>query len=479
MEGLEATVRSLSQVRDEHLFFRIDSEHYQKVFLTNLSRIRDWKAGWVKLGDALADMTGGATPLGADYPETGVRFLRVQNVMLNYIDDADMAFISAADDSELARSRLQTNDVLLTITGVSYGKSAIVTAEFAGSNINQHSVRMQLKHGRIRPFFLSTFLNAAPGKLQSDQNVTGGTRPALDYSTIKHFSVPLCSGTFQSHIEATVRAAHAQLESAKAELVSAEQTLIDALGLLDWQPPEPMTYERKAKEAFKAGRLDAEYYRPRYDDLFEILRKQGDFCLGDRLVEPIRRGISPEYVEEGGDVLVINSKHVGKVQVELEDNRRTTRKLLKNQVKGRGEVRVGDVLLNSTGYITIGRCQCLLENVAAVVDNHVAIIRPAEGLDPVYLACFLNTLPGQMQSERGWTGSSGQIELRPDVIADYRIWNAPSTIQKKIRSLVEQAHATRREAKQSLDRAKRAVEIAIEEGEAAGMAFLKSEGGGA
>src|SRR5262249_14406064 len=150
---------------------------------------------------------------------------------------------------------------------------------------------------------------------------------------------------------------------------------------------------------------------------------KGEFRLGDQLIEPIRRGISPEYVEDGGEIIVINSKHVGKVQVEVENNRYTTRKLLANQTEGRGEVQVGDVLLNSTGHITIGRCQCLLEDVEAIVDNHVAIIRPKVGLDPVYLACFLNALPGQMQSERGWTGSSGQIELRPDVIADYRIWD--------------------------------------------------------
>ena len=249
--------------------------------------------------------------------------------------------------------------------------------------------------------------------------------------------------------------------------------MLEKLDLLDWQPPEPLTYERRAKEAFGAGRLDAEHFQPKYDALFSLLAEKGDIRLGDHIFEPIRRGISPEYVEDGGDILVINSKHVGKVQVELEDNRRTTRTLLENQAEGRGEVGVGDVLLNSTGYITIGRCQCLLESVAAVVDNHVAIIRPEEGIDPVYLACFLNTLPGQMQTKRGWTGSSGQIELRPDIIADYRIWNASSTIQKKIRSFVEQSHATRREAKQLLERAKRAVEIAIEESEAAGMAFLK------
>jgi restriction endonuclease S subunit len=111
-----------------------------------------------------------------------------------------------------------------------------------------------------------------------------------------------------------------------------------------------------------------------------------------------------------------------------------------------GMVKQGDVPLNSTGMITIGRSQCPLEEVSAVVDNHMAIIRPTAELDPVYLACFLNSLPGQMQTERRWTGSSGQIELRPDLVADYRIWKAPIEVQRKICGHIEQSHAVRREA---------------------------------
>ena len=60
---------------------------------------------------------------------------------------------------------------------------------------------------------------------------------------------------------------------------------------------------------------------------------------------------------------------------------------------------------------TIGRSQVLLDDESAVVDGHVSIIKPKPGLDPVYLSLYLNTLPGQLQTERNWTGSSGQIEL--------------------------------------------------------------------
>ena len=41
------------------------------------------------------------------------------------------------------RSKLKQGDVLLTITGVSYGKSATIPQDFKEGNINQHSVKME------------------------------------------------------------------------------------------------------------------------------------------------------------------------------------------------------------------------------------------------------------------------------------------------------------------------------------------------
>ena len=81
---------------------------------------------------------------------------------------------------------MKYKDVLLTITGVSYGKSATVSKVIEGSNINQHSVKITLNE-KINPYFLSTFFNSKIGKLQSDKNIVGVTRPALDYQVIKNF----------------------------------------------------------------------------------------------------------------------------------------------------------------------------------------------------------------------------------------------------------------------------------------------------
>jgi len=54
---------------------RMDSEHYHPCHLNNLEK---YKGKSKRLGDYILHMSGGATPLGAIYPETGIPFLRVE-----------------------------------------------------------------------------------------------------------------------------------------------------------------------------------------------------------------------------------------------------------------------------------------------------------------------------------------------------------------------------------------------------------------
>ncbi len=168
-----------------HKDMRLDAEHYRPYHLESLRKFGNKSQ---PLSEFIIHISGGATPLGAVYPEEGIPFLRVQNIMPNYISDSDIKYLSPSQNREILRSQLKKDDVLLTITGVSYGKSAIVTDEFVGANINQHSVKMTVKN--IIPYFLSTFLNCKYGYSQSTRHVVGVTRPALDYSAIKTFLIP-------------------------------------------------------------------------------------------------------------------------------------------------------------------------------------------------------------------------------------------------------------------------------------------------
>ncbi|EDN71197.1 conserved hypothetical protein [Beggiatoa sp. PS] len=221
---LETTELKLSQILEDNPTFRIDSEYFQTKYLHNIRLIKSYPNGSITLGEVIKSITGGATPLGANYFEKGIPFLRVQNIKPNYIDDSDLVYISKKDDAKLKRSKLKENDVLFSITG-SYGNAAVVTKEFAGCNINQHSVKLTLTGKTFSPYFFAVFLNSRVGRLQSDKYIVGITRPALDYESIKKFEIPLVPYKFQRKIEDLIKAAYKNSKAGKMLLELAKHAV--------------------------------------------------------------------------------------------------------------------------------------------------------------------------------------------------------------------------------------------------------------
>ena len=146
------------------------------------------------LGDFLVSISSGATPHRNDsslYTDSGVKFLRILNVVDGEVVDVDMKYITdAVHSGELARSRLSADDVLMTITG-RVGSAAVVMDEHLPANINQHIVRMRIDAERCLPTFLCEWLNSTGGLELSNRSVSGGTRVALDYKAIRNIRVPL------------------------------------------------------------------------------------------------------------------------------------------------------------------------------------------------------------------------------------------------------------------------------------------------
>lgn len=119
----------------------------------------------------------------------------------------------------------------------------------------------------------------------------------------------------------------------------------------------------------------------------------------------VSRGISPKYAELGESV-VLNQKCIREGRVSFGPSRRQER-----DVPEAKRVRVGDVLINSTGVGTLGRVAMYRgssDNVT--VDSHVTIARPASDyLNPWY---GMSMLAKQSEIERLGTGATGQTELR-------------------------------------------------------------------
>lgn len=289
-------------------------------------------------------------------------------------------------------------------------------------------------------------------------------QPHLTITLVRTLPMFIGAERLRDAVSKLVRKAYQAEEVVHAQNKLAEEMLLEALGLADWTPPEPLSYVARASDAFTAGRLDAQYFRPVFAEVERrLLATKGAIELG-AILDINSRGRQPSYSDEG--LSVVNSKHVRTNKVLLDDGNR-----LAVEAGSPIVIEEGDVLVNGTGVGTIGRAAAYLHNQRALPDNHVTVLRTSH-VDPIYLAVFLNSLLGQLQIERHIKGSSGQIELYPNDIAKVVFWDAPEHLQLSVRDAVLSAFHNQGQAHNLLEAAKRAVEIAIEDGEDAAMAFL-------
>ncbi|ENX9057137.1 restriction endonuclease subunit S [Campylobacter jejuni] len=429
------------------------------------------KDNYAFLENFIVKMTGGATPLGADYPDKGIPFLRVQNIMQNYFNVEDIVYISQQDDEYLKRSRLKFNDVLLTITGISYGKSAVVERDLVGANINQHSVKIEVKN--INPYFLSTFLNSKFGKLQSDKKITGVTRPALDYQSIKKFLIPIFPMEFQLEIQNLVKDSHKALEESKELYKKAEETLYLELGL-DLKNPLQSLLDSKTnnttkslnisirtlKESFlKTGRLDSEYYQKKYEINEKIIMNK-KYTVLDNLVS-ITKSIEPGsnlYKNKGIPFIrVANLTQYGLSEADVFlDEKDFFPQYLQILYPKKDTI-----LFSKDG--SVGVAYCVKEDKEVITSGAILHlnIKDKENILPEYLTLFLNSIFVKLQAQRDCGGS---------IISHWRIEDIKKVLvaildiktQEKIAKYIQESFNLRKKSKQLLDNAKIKVEEQIQ-----------------
>lgn len=80
-------------------------------------------------------------------------------------------------------------------------------------------------------------------------------------------------------------------------------------------------------------------------------------------------------------------------------------------------IKIGDVLLSSTGDGTLGK-SCVYDlDIPAIADGHITIIRAnKKEIEPYYLSDYLRAGFGAIQINRLFTGSTGMIELTPSQV---------------------------------------------------------------
>ena len=207
----------------EVLKSRIDVAYHSPRNRQAIRELEENRLPKVPLGRLSPQLAGGATPTrgGNDlYAAEGIHFLRIMNVAPFEILLKDVKYITPeVHERTLGRSRLRADDVLLTITG-RVGTAAVVPRHILPANINQHIVRLRLQSDEVLPDYLAAYLNSSFGSLLTNRGVSGGTRIAIDYETIRRLEIPIPSIAVQERIVAEVHSRRMEARRLRREAES-------------------------------------------------------------------------------------------------------------------------------------------------------------------------------------------------------------------------------------------------------------------
>ncbi|WP_423807339.1 restriction endonuclease subunit S [Photobacterium damselae] len=410
---------------------------------------------------------GGIHPKSSDYVSKGIPFVMASDLHAGRVDLLGCKFITEKQANTLRKGFAKTGDVLISHKAT-IGRTAIVqqndypylmlTPQVTYYRIidDEKLSNVYLKAYFDSPFFQSLLaLWAGSGSTRAYLGITAQLKlpvivPPIDSQnfianhvftfnekielntqtnqTLEQIAQAIFKSWFvdfdpvKAKIEALAAGGSAEdAELAAMSIISAKT--LDELNGLKASNPEAFNKLAQTAALFPAAMQDSE--------LGEIPEGWEVSDLASCTTE-LRRGISPKYIEEGG-VLVINQKCIRNHTVEFSLARRNDPS--KRKVDGR-EIAIGDVLVNSTGVGTLGRLAPIrFLNETTVADSHVTVVRAnTTKMSKSFLAGLM--LTNEAYIEASGAGSTGQTELRKQVLEDIRFAKPLNTLDKLFDEIV-------------------------------------------
>lgn len=398
--------------------------------------------------------------------DNGVLFLRAQNVRPLSIDlTSNPVYISEEDADRLKENTIHYKDILITRSGTA-GLCAIYLED---KRVISSSHTFIVKSGNLNPFLLTVFLNTKYGRALMEKGKYGSLQPEIAPYFLHQIPIPVWD-SLPLVIEKTYLRSKDLTELSKTRYIEAQNLLLAELCLADWQPKHKLTFATDYASMQQAERIDADYFQPKYDDIVNAIREYpgGWDVLGNlvSLKKSIEVG-SKKYLEDGIPFVRVSNLSPFEITEEKYISEELYSEIQEYQPNQ------GEILLSKDA--TPGISYHFREQPKKMIPAG-GILRLKITTDQIrneYLTLVLNSILTQEQINRD-VGGSVILHWRPEQVAGTVIPILSSEKQTEIERKVTESCHLRSRAKDLLERAKRAVEIAIEQDEQTAIDWLKS-----
>ncbi|MDR2805891.1 MAG: restriction endonuclease subunit S, partial [Dysgonamonadaceae bacterium] len=400
MEGLEVSEVKLSQAV-ENKDYRIDSDFWTKMPKKNPL------LKYMRIGDILLSAQYGIS-ISMNEDNKGYPIYRM-NEIHNMLCDLSVDKCADISANDFQNFELKNRDILFNRTnsfewvgrtGIYYQNDEI-RKTFAS-----YLVRFNPDESIILPEYLVAFLNTKQGvwdiKRRARQSIN---QTNVNPEEVKEIEIPILSMDFQKKIKNNFEESNKKRIQSQQLYRQAKELLLETIGLKDFQPVQENKNIKSFSESFlTTGRLDAEYYQPKYEEIIAKVEQQ-EYDLLSNLVS-IKKSIEPGsdvYSDEGLPFLRVadyNKLGISKPEKKLSDNFCNDNQVLINGLKPKKNT----ILFSKDG--SVGTAYMLREDADFITSGAILHLTvKSRKVLPEYLTLVLNSEVVQQQAERDAGGS--------------------------------------------------------------------------
>lgn len=467
LERLEIEIYKLSSLNFE---MRIEAEHFQKKYFHLFDLLNKKKCE--RLGSLVsADIKTGHTPSMKDKSFYGgaYHFIKTDNLRTDEITEPYADYLSRKGYESLKRVHLKSGDIIVTIIGATYdiiARCALVNEEILPATINQNIAMIRPDIEKIVPEYLVSYMNSKYGRMYLEYLARQMEQVNLNCQEIGQVIVPILSDDFQERIRITVQKAYDLLSWSRAKYNQAESDLISELGLDAGILYGEQISVRTFKDISKIGRIDAEYYQPKYDELIAQIMTLGggtvktECNVYDKNFNP-DKSVEYKYIE------------LANIGISGEINGCTVALGSELPTRARRIVHAGNIIISSIEG-SLQSCALITDEYDGALCSTGFFVLNSDKMNSETMLVLFRSDPIQKLLKQQCTGTIltafGKAGLMSIPIPDIN-----DDLQEKIRSSVKESFRLRQSSKNLFEAAKHAVELAIEQDEKTAIAYMEEQ----
>ena len=400
----------------------------------------------------------------------GTKIYRM-NEIANVLCDRDVSKYAELGPDDVVKYRLKDRDVLFNRTNsqMFVGRTGLFR-RFSKEDIvfASYLVRVTPNTKVITPEYLTAFLNTKYGVLDVQRRARISINQSnVNAKELRRVEIPLVCDMLQRAITSLFDKAFGLIQTSGELYAEARTILLSELGLTNWQPEHQSTFIKRFSDVWGAGRVDADYFQPKYEEIVRAIKGYaGGRDTLENLVNLKNKNFKPEYETLYKYIELADIGANGEITGCMVEPGRDL------PSRARRLVATGDVIVSSIEGSLSSIALIEKEYNQAICSTGFHVVNSAL-LNSETLMVLLKSTVGQLQLKKGCSGTILSA-INKDALNQVVLPVIEEATQSRIRQKVAESSALRQQSNHLLERAKQAVEIAIEQGEQAAIAWAES-----